>query len=66
MRFHSAMATLEPHNNVIAITVGTENILLVSRRLVLPFRTPWSGSSVLPAIHFKVRRDILAPVLCQR
>ena len=29
-RFHSAMATLEPQNNVIAGTVGTENILLAS------------------------------------
>ena len=35
MRFHSAMATLEPQKYVIAGTVGTENILLVSGRLVL-------------------------------
>ena len=34
MRFHSAMATLEPQKYVIARTVGTENILLVSGRLV--------------------------------
>ena len=33
-RFHSAMATLEPQKYVIARTVGTENILLVSGRLV--------------------------------
>ena len=33
-RFHSAMATLEPQN-VIAETVWTENIVLVSRRLVI-------------------------------
>ena len=35
MGFHSAMATLEPQKHVIAGTVGTENILLVSRSLVL-------------------------------
>ena len=35
MRFHSAMATLEPQKYVLAITVWTENILLVSRRLVI-------------------------------
>ena len=35
MRFHSAMATLEPQKYVIAGTVGTEIILLVSGRLVL-------------------------------
>ena len=34
MRFHSAMATLEPQKYVIAGTVGTEIILLVSARLV--------------------------------
>ena len=34
MPFHSAMATLEPQKYVIAGTVGTENILLVSGRLV--------------------------------
>ena len=34
MRFHSAMATVEPQKYVIAGTVGTENILLVSWRLV--------------------------------
>ena len=34
MRFHSAMATLEPQKYAIAGTVGTENILLVSGRLV--------------------------------
>ena len=34
MRFHSAMATFEPQKYVIARTVGTENILLVSGRLV--------------------------------
>ena len=34
MRFHSAMATVEPQKNVIARKVGTENILLVSGRLV--------------------------------
>ena len=34
MRFHSAMATLEPQKYVIAGTVGTEIILLVSGRLV--------------------------------
>ena len=33
MRFHSAMATLEPQKYVISGTVGTENILLVSGRL---------------------------------
>ena len=37
MRFHSAMATLEPQNYVIAVIVGTENILLVSGRLVIIF-----------------------------
>ena len=35
MRFHSAMATLEPQKYVIAGTVGTENFLLVSGRLVM-------------------------------
>ena len=35
MRFHSAMATLEPQKYVLAITVWTKNILLVSRRLVI-------------------------------
>ena len=35
MRFHSAMATLEPQKHVIAGTVGTEIILLVSGSLVL-------------------------------
>ena len=34
MRFDSAVATLEPQKYVIAGTVGTENILLVSGRLV--------------------------------
>ena len=34
MRFHSTMATLEPQKYVIAGTVGTEDILLVSGRLV--------------------------------
>ena len=34
MRFHSAMATFEPQKYVIAGTVGAENILLVSVRLV--------------------------------
>ena len=34
MRFHSAIATLEPQKYVITSTVGTENILLVSGRLV--------------------------------
>ena len=34
LRFHSAMATHEPQKYVIAATVGTENILLVSGRLV--------------------------------
>ena len=34
MRFHSAMATLEPQKYVIARTVWTENILLVSGRFV--------------------------------
>ena len=33
MRFHSAMATLQPQKYVPAGTVGTENILLVSGRL---------------------------------
>ena len=33
MRFHSAIATLEPQKYVIARTVGTESILLVSGRL---------------------------------
>ena len=33
MRFHSAMATLEPQKCVRAGTFGTENILLVSGRL---------------------------------
>ena len=35
MRLHSAMTTLEPQKYVIAGTVGTENILLVSGRLVV-------------------------------
>ena len=35
MRFHSAMAPLEPQKYAIARTVGTENILLVSGRLVI-------------------------------
>ena len=35
MRFHSAMATLEPQKYVTAGTVGTENILLFSGRLVI-------------------------------
>ena len=35
MRFHSAMAHLESQKYVIARTVWTENILLVSGRLVL-------------------------------
>ena len=34
MRFHSAMATLEPQKYVIARTFWTENMLLVSGRLV--------------------------------
>ena len=34
MRFHSAMASLETQMYVIAGTVRTENILLVSGRLV--------------------------------
>ena len=34
MRFDSAMATLDPQKYVIARTVWTENILLVSGRLV--------------------------------
>ena len=34
MRFHRAMATLEPQKYVIAGTVGTENIPLISGRLV--------------------------------
>ena len=37
MRFHSAIATLEPQKYVIAGTVGTENILLVSGGLVTIF-----------------------------
>ena len=37
MRFHRAMATLEPQKYVIAGTVGTEKILLVSGRLVRIF-----------------------------
>ena len=37
MRFRSAMTTLEPQKYVIARTVWTENILLVSGRLVFFF-----------------------------
>ena len=37
MHFHSAVATLEPQKYVFARTVGTENILLVSGRLVCFF-----------------------------
>ena len=37
MRFHRGMATLEPQKYVIARTVWTENILLVSGRLVQAF-----------------------------
>ena len=46
MRFHSAMATLEPQKYVIAGTVGTENILLVNGRLVFfhSTRTDQNGS----------------------
>ena len=45
MRFHKAMATLEPQKYVIARTVWTENILVVSGRLV--FRENWF-------IHFEM------------
>ena len=38
VRFHSAVATLEPQNYAIARTVGTENILLFSGRPVLILR----------------------------
>ena len=37
MRFHSAMATLETQKYVIAGTVGTENTLLVSGRVVFQY-----------------------------
>ena len=47
MRFHSAMATLESQKYVIARTGRTENILLVSGRLVFILYTMVSTSKLV-------------------
>ena len=51
MRFHSSMATLEPQKYVIAGTVGTGNILLVSGRLVI--------------IVIKISTNLIQKVFCK-
>ena len=52
IRFHSAVATLEPQKHVIAITVWTEIILLVSWRLVQCFSPKFPSSKlVLEAVE---------------
>ena len=51
VRFHSEMATLEPQNDVIARTVRTENILLVSGRLIFQFGHGDQNNSTAKGLH---------------
>ena len=55
MHFHSAMATLDPQNFVVARRIRTENILLVSGRLVNTFSIRSSPISKLNMVVFSRR-----------